>query len=190
MPVELATNAAAWEIGPVIDGTNYSSGLPLRPYQDGDHWYFDFPLSPGSVHYVTFRFGSLSGRSRFVMKYRIEMDPDTLLFPPCCPTYISVGPTPYIQRRGDDWDTDGYRWWASYASPMPITPGEHELTVQLDGPWTSVMKKTAATHPSDFQKAKDNADRIGFTFGGGTGLGHGVSATAPARFVLLSFRVE
>jgi hypothetical protein len=73
---------------------------------------------------------------------------------------------------------------------MPITPGEHELTVKLDGPWTSVMKKTAATDPSDFQKAKDNADRIGFTFGGGTGLGHGLYATAPARFVLLSFRVE
>jgi hypothetical protein len=188
--VELATDAGGWEIGPIIDGRNYSDGMPLRPYREGDHWYFDFPLSPGSVHYLTYRFGSLNGRSRIVMKYRIEMDDTTLLVPPCCPNFISVGPTPYIQRKSDDWNTDGYRWWASYASPMPITPGEHELTVQLDGPWTSVFTKTAATDPSSFAKAKENADRIGFTFGGGDGLGHGLFATAPARFVLESFRVE
>ena len=188
--VELATNAAGWEIGPIIDGKNYSVQMPLHPYQDGTGWYFDFPLNPGSVHYLTYRFGSLTGRTRIVMKYRIEMDDTTLLVPPCCPNFISVGPTPYIQRKGDDWNTDGYRWWASFASPMPITPGEHELTVPLDAVWTSVFTMTADKYPTDFTKAKDNADRIGFTFGGGDGLGHGLYATAPARFVLESFRVE
>jgi hypothetical protein len=188
--VELVTDANGWEIGPIIKGTNYSIGMPLRPTQNGNEWYFDFPLSQGSVHYLTYRFGSLSGRSRIVMKYRIEMDPGTLLHPPCCADMISVGPTPYFQRANDDWQTDGYRWWASYASPMPITPGEHEITVQLDGPWTSVFTKTAATDPSGFAKAKANAERIGFTFGGGDGLGHGLYADGSARFVLESFRVE
>ena len=188
--VELAGNAAAWEIGPIIDGRDYSSGVPSQPTQDGSSWYFDFPLFPGKVGYLTYRFGSLSGRSRIVMKYRIEMDPATLLHPPCCPNMISVGPTPYIQRKGDDWNTDGYRWWASYASPMPITPGEHEITVELNGPWTSVFTKTADNDPSSFAKAKADADRIGFTFGGGDGLGHGLYADGSARFVLESFRVE
>jgi hypothetical protein len=188
--VELATNAAGWEIGPIIDGKNYSLGLPLHPTQNGSEWYFDFPLYPGKVGYLTYRFGPLSGRSRIVMKYRIEMDPATLLHPPCCAAMISVGPTPYFQRKNDDWNTDGYRWWASYASPMPIEPGEHEITVQLDGPWTSVFNEKATTDPSDFRKAKDNADRVGFTFGGGDGLGHGLYTDGPARFVLESFRVE
>jgi hypothetical protein len=35
-----------------------------------------------------------------------------------------------------------------------------------------------------------NADRIGFTFGGGDGYGHGTYATGSARFVVTSFAVE
>ena len=44
--------AANWEIGPIINGKNYSVGMPASPTQTSEGWAFDFPLSPGSVHYL------------------------------------------------------------------------------------------------------------------------------------------
>jgi hypothetical protein len=182
--------ASNWEIGPIINGKNYSIGMPLRPMQTADGWAFDFPLTPGSVHYVTSRYGSLAGKSHIVMRYRIEADANTQFAPPCCPGFLSIGPTMYFQQRGDDWNTDGKRWWATFKTTMPIKPGEYELDIPLDGPWTSVFSMSAAKNPQQFMTAKMYADRVGFTFGGGDGYGHGVYATGQARFVVTSFVIE
>src|ERR1700752_724506 len=37
---ELAAFPMGWEIGPVIDGKNYSVGVPLHPTQTPDGWAF------------------------------------------------------------------------------------------------------------------------------------------------------
>jgi len=101
----------------------------------------------------------------------------------------------YFQRRGDDWSGlgryEGYRWWATFRSHAPLTPGEHELSVGLDENWTAVQTSSAANNPKAFRDAVRDADRVGFTFGGGDGYGygHGVYATGPARFVVTSFQI-
>jgi hypothetical protein len=186
-PLMVASN---WEIGPIISGTDYSVGMPLNPTQTSDGWAFNFPLAPGSVHYVTYKFGSLAGKTHIVMKYRIEADPSVQFLPTCCPALLGQGPTMYLQEKGDNWNTDGMRWWATFNSPWPIQPGDHELDIPLDGAWTSVFTMTAASDPQQFTSAKLNADRIGFTFGGGDGYGHGTYVTGSARFVVTSFAVE
>jgi hypothetical protein len=164
--------------------------MPLNPTQTTDGWAFDFPLAPGKVGYVTYRFGSLAGKSRIVMRYRIEADPTVQIFPMCCPQLDSIGPTLYFQQRGDDWNTDGKRWWATFDTRHPIQGGEYELNIPLDGAWTSVFTMTAQSNPQQFANAKQNADRVGFTLGGGDGYGHGVYANGVARIVVTSFRIE
>jgi hypothetical protein len=164
--------------------------MPLSPTQTPDGWAFDFPLSPGSVRYVTFHYGSLAGKTHIVIHYRIEADPNVQLFPVCCAQLASIGPTLYFQQKGDDWSTDGLRWWATFNSPTPIKAGDYTIDVPLDGAWTSVETMTAANSPTQFSTAKQNADRVGFTFGGGDGYGHGVYANGTARFVLESFTIE
>lgn len=143
-----------------------------------------------SVNYVTFKYGSLSGKTHIVLDYRIEMDPSVTIHPTCCAEFQSIGPTVYFQQKGDDWKTDGKRWWATFNSPSPIKPGEYHMDIPLDGAWTSVSTMTAALNPQQFATAKINAERVGVTFGGGTGYGHGVYADGPARFVVTSFRIE
>lgn len=182
--------ASKWEIGPIINGKNYSIGMPLNPTQTTDGWAFDFPLAPGSVHYVTFPYGSLAGKTHIVMHYRIEADPSVQFFPVCCANLPSIGPTMFIQENGDDWNTDGMRWWATFNSPTPIKPGDYQMDIPLDGAWTSVFTMTAASNPQQFATAKLNAARVGFTFGGGDGYGHGVYANGIARFVVTSFVIE
>lgn len=187
--------ASAWEIGPILDGRSYSPGMPSAPSQDGGTWYFDFPQpdrAAGHVHYLTFKHGSLSGKSRIVLRYRVEAEPGVQFVPqedPSAPSTLTL----YFQRRGDNWSGAGkyetYRWWATFRRHLPITPGTHELSVGLDENWTSVMGASAASNPKGFRDAIRDAERVGFTFGGGVGAGHGVYATGPARFVVTGFEI-
>jgi hypothetical protein len=186
-PLMVASN---WEIGPIIDGRNYSAGMPLHPTQTPDGWAFDFPLAPGKIGYITYKYGSLAGKSRIVMHYRIEADPDVQFLPPCCPQLLAQGPAGYFQQKGDDWNTDGERWWASFNTPYPMGPGERELILPLDARWTSVFTMSADSDPAQFAKAKQNAERVGFTMGGGDGYGHGTYVTGRARMVVTAFSIE
>jgi hypothetical protein len=182
--------AQNWEIGPLINGKDYSAGMPLHPVQTSDGWAFDIPLGPNSVNYVTFPFGSLTGKKEIVMHYRIEADPGVQIVPVCCSGSPAIGPTMYIQEQGDDWVTDGQRWWATFDTKSPMIGGDFDVTIPLNGAWTSVMTMTAQSNPQQFVTAKDNAGRIGFTLGGGDGFGHGVYATGPARVVVTAFKVD
>src|SRR5687767_1791399 len=75
-------NPSAWVIGPIIRGQSRSRGMPLHPSPGpGRGWHIDFPQAPGSVHYVTFRHGSLAGKSRIVMRYRVEAAPGVRIVP-------------------------------------------------------------------------------------------------------------
>ena len=186
--------ASAWTIGPIIDGRQYSRGMPLHPIPHaGGGWHIDVPPPPGSVNYVTFRPGSLSGKRRIVMRYRVELAPGARIMPrksPDAPTMLTV----YVQRRGDDWSAQGpyeaYRWFASFAMHTPITAGDHVMIAPFDGNWSAVQSSTARSQPAAFRAALANADEVGFVLGGGDGLGHGVNAIGRARLIVTSFRIE
>ena len=189
-----ASNPRAWVIGPIIKGRNYSQRMPLHPSPGpGRDWHIDLPRAPGSVHYVTFPHGSLEGKRRIVMRYRVETAPGVRIEPTTSPRSPSIV-TLYFQRRGDNWSARGrfetYRWYASFASQSPITAGEHVMVAPLDGNWTAVQASSARSDPTAFRQAIAAADQVGFVLGGGDGLGHGVHATGPARLIVTEFRVE
>lgn len=197
VPALGAPPASGWEIGPIIRGKNYSVGMPLRPAPAREGWSFDFPASSrdaGHVHYVTFDPGSLTGKRRIVVRYRVDAAPGTRFVPqenPELPATVSL----FVQRRGDNWTARGaydfFRWYAPSATVRQLAPGTHEMTVSLRDPdWGSVYGKPAAANSAAFDSALANASRVGLVFGSDAGRGHGVFATAPARFTLLDFRIE
>jgi hypothetical protein len=187
-------NPSAWVIGPIVRGQSRSRGMPLHPSPGpGRAWHIDLPPPPGSVHYVTFRHGSLAGKSRIVMRYRVEAAPGVRILPRSAPALPSIL-TLYFQRAGDSWRGRGpfetYRWYATFASKSPIVPGTHQIVAPLSGNWTAVQTSSARSNPAAFRAAIANADQVGFVLGGGDGYGHGVFATGPARIVVTHFRVE
>jgi hypothetical protein len=179
---------SAWEIGPVINGRNHSIAAS-RPSAFGGGW--GFTISQASEpHYVTFRHGSLRGKRQIRMRFRVEGQAGAIVHGAKCPIASPSAVTLYFQRAGDDWTTDGARWWATFASARLDGPvGETEIVASLDGKWTSVLNMTAANNPNEFAAAKAQADRVGFTFGNCTGFGHGARATAPMRFVVTRFQI-
>jgi hypothetical protein len=183
-PVEKAAPATEWQI-------SQSEGMPaaLSPHADGR--FFDFPQQGASVHYVTQPSGSLVGKTRISLAYLIEAAPGVRIVPRSDPESPSML-TLYFQRAGDRWTaaTEAYRWFAKFAQHLPITPGDHVITARLDGPWSAALTSTRDSNPAGFLAALEGAERIGFVLGGGTGLGHGVYATGPARMVIRSFTVE
>ena len=191
-----AQPAHTWEIGPVFRGRNASVGMPPAPTPAGWGWYFNFPFphaGAGHVHYVTFQPGPLLGRSKIVMRYRVDAAPGVKFVPqerPAERATVSL----YFQRSGDNWSGkrhyEHFRWFAPLDTLREIVPGEHEVTVSLyDGKWGSVMGHPAAANWAAFQSSLAETDRIGVLFGSAGGRGHGVYATGPARFTLISFRI-
>jgi hypothetical protein len=188
------TDSEEWSIGPVIRGRNYSRGMPDQPSPDRNGaWHIDIPRAPASVHYVTFPHGSLVGKRRIVMRYRIDAAPGTRIAPvtaPASPAMITL----YFQRAGDNWTARGpfetYRWYATFATQSPITPGEHVMVASLRANWTAIQSSSARSDPVAFRDALADADEVGFVLGGGDGVGHGVYATGPARLTVTEFRVE
>lgn len=180
--------ATAWEIGPVIEGRNYSRGLS-HGSETRDGW--GFAIGPNAEpHYVTFRHGSLRGKTHIRMRFRVDGPPGATIHGAKCSPASPSAVTLFFQRYGDDWRTDGGRWWASFASVGLRGPtGETEIVVPLNGNWTSVERMSARQNPGEFAAAKAMADRVGFTFANCEGLGHGARATMPVKFVVTRFQV-
>ena len=147
----------------------------------------------GSVNYVTKATGSLEGKTRITLRYRVDMAEGVAIVPASVleqPSIITL----YFQREGDDWSGKGefesYRWYATGHFKSPITAGEHVLTAPLDTGWTAVVSSASETAPNSFLAAKKRADRIGFVMGGGTGFGHGVRATGQATMTIISYEIS
>lgn len=190
-----AGNAADWRIGPLIDGRNYSQGMPSTPNPARDGWQFDFPFPDaraGHVHYLTFDPGSLRGARAIRLRYRIEAQPDVRFVPQEFPGDEAILSL-YFQRRGDNWRARGerqyYRWYAPHDAVVPLTPGEHMVTVPLDAEWISVLGRPRSAAPRAFAEALAEAGSAGFVFGSAKGRGHGVFATGPARMNVLEYTV-
>jgi len=161
--------APGWTIGPTISGHNYSTGSAA-----GD------VITVQDVHYVTRPSGPLAGT--ISMSFHLDK--------PLTGTGCGKSPASaslYFQRKGDDWNTDGWRWWATFATVTLDHAGDYNMAAPLNGPWTSVFHETAAANPEDFAGAKAHASVVGFTLGNCTGYGHG--ATGPATLAVTSFQV-
>lgn len=165
---------AGWEIGPIMDGQNFSKNCPAT-FTDS------FVIGPCEPHYVTRATGPLIDKTQVRLRFRIEGD--ALKGVKCDPATLSLHFSANVP--GEQWETG--RWWASFAT-VTLTPGEYTVTAPFSGRWTAVMTSNAHDSPEAFKTALAKADRIGFTFGDCTGLGHGVRGQA--KFTLLEWAVE
>ena len=180
--------ASSWEIGPIINGRNYSLAPPGTAQSGGG---LGLTISPNAEpHYVTFNHGSLRGKTQIRMRYRVDGPRGAVIHGAKCSTGSPSAVTLYFQREDDDWFTDGGRWWATFASVQLNGPlAEREIVVSLNANWTSVLNMTARANPNEFAAAKARAGRVGFTFGNCEGYGHGARATVPVKFVVTRFQV-
>ncbi len=204
LPLALAGSAALatpwaneWTIGPIIHGKNYSVNMPLKPQPTRSGWAFDFPYpsrSAGHVHYVSFHPGTLAGKSRIVVNYRITADRRTRFVPQEQPQLAGTVSL-VIQRRGDTWSAKGryenYRWYSPAEHVHEIAPGVRRMVIDLNNPgWTSVRGKRAGDNSKAFRDSLVQTEQVGLVFGSSAARGHGVFATAPASFELLNFELE
>lgn len=175
--------------GPELLAWNAATPTPRR----NGSWEIELPEAPGSLHYVTFRHGSLEGKRRIVMRDRIEAAPGVKIVPTTALQADSMI-TPYFQRSGDNWTAKGryetFRGYATFATHPPVKAGEYQIVAPLTSNWTAVQASTAQSNPSAYWDAVANADQVGFVLGGGDGYGHGVHAAGPARLIVTEFRVE
>ena len=186
--------ADAWEIGPIIRGKNYSQRMPLRPDEGARGPSFAIPgptAAQGHVHYLTVPTRPLAGARHITLTYRIDAAPGTRFVPqesPHLPATLSL----YFQRAGDGWTTrqPDWRWYAPANRTVPLRPGTHTIRIGLDEDWVAMTGPGAHANPRGFAEALEDTARVGFVFGSEGGRGHGVYATAPARFTILDFRVD
>jgi hypothetical protein len=182
------TYALDWRIGPVIDGQNYSKGMPPHPLLTGDG--FAVPLSGRSEpHYVTRDSDQLQPGGRVVMRFRVENEEGSRIVGKSCPDQPAAVVV-YLQREGDDWRRDGYRWWYTPGRTSVSENGEHEIVAPFSGLWTSVDKMASDSSPGEFANALRDADQIGFTFGDCESQGHGALSTGTSRVIVTYFGVQ
>lgn len=206
------TKASDWYLGPHPYGVNRSVGVPLNPEAGAEGPTFAIPVgnwdgppdpinetprsnTGGHVHAMSINYGSLTGKKLIRAKVRVDVPEGVSIAPhtagPGAPAMMGL----YFQEKGDDWSAGGdyedYRWYTSFAEITPVVNGVFEIVAPLDGPWTATQTSSRAGNPQGFKLAVDNAQAIGLTFGGGSGLSHGFYATGPgARLTLLEFVVE
>lgn len=160
---------------------------------------FDFPLAPDSVHYVTKPCAGLSGNG-LRLTFKVTADPGAeframelvngvetaTVVPASCPVL-------YFQRKGDDWSGVGqyetYRWWATAKPLVPLAADTFTVEALFSDRWTAVESSNSEDKSATFRAALGNAGRVGFTFPGATGYGHGCCATGKAHFTLESFEL-
>lgn len=188
-------HAEAWQIGPWVRGKNYSVGMPARPSPGpGGSLFMDFPIAgSGEVDALTTEVGPLAGARQITFRYRVDAERGTRFVAaevPNEPATVSL----YFQRAGDNWSGRGryesHRWYSPARAVMPLTPGEHTVTVRLDEMWTNVQGRPNHQVPESFSAAIKNTARIGLAFGSLSRRSHGVYATGPARFTLLALDIN
>lgn len=178
-PLPPPRSAAGWEIGPVVDGQNFSEHCP-RAFETS------FDIGPCEPHYVTRPTASLAGKKQIRARFRVVGDAEIRGAKCAGPSAVTL----YFEASNVNWSKDGYRWWATFASHQLVGTGEFEIVAPLDGRWTSVSAMNSADNAGTFARDKANAGRIGFTFANCTGYGHGATASAPVSFTVLSFDVD
>lgn len=192
--------AQAW-FTPILKGYGkggiVSPGMPLHPAPAPEGGFrLKLPLPGQELDQLLFNPGSLAGKTRIRMRYRIDAAPGVEFrsVPDRSEPADAAWPakmTLFIQRRGDDWSGKGkfasYRW-VNYPASRNIEVGEHELIVSLTEGWTTIVE---GGNPAMFDAAKADAVALGIVFGGNkTSIGHGMFATGDAVLTVTEFVVE
>jgi hypothetical protein len=189
-PVAVVIPVDQWDIGPVINGSNFSSGYTV--VTGNGEFSFKFPTAGGSVNYVTQSSPVLSDKTLLRLTYTITADPGVTLQSPNCPGSPATL-TLYFQRQGDNWSGAGafesYRWYAKFSQKIPLLPGTYVVEAPLSGNWTAISTSSSSNNPAAFAAARSTPDVVGFVLGGCTGLGHGVFATGAATFTVNKFEI-
>jgi hypothetical protein len=157
---------------------------------------FDFPIAGrGQIDAMTVATGPLAGARQITVRYRVEAARGTQFVAdetPGEPATVSL----YFQQAGDNWSGRGryqsFRWYTPARFVMPLTPGEHTISVRFDEVWTNVNSQPNSNieQRDPYASALQNTARIGLAFGSLSRRSHGVYATGPARFTLLGFEVR
>ncbi len=187
--------ADAWEIGPWARGKNFSVNMPATPRENArGALVVDFPrVGRGEWDAMTTGIYPLADTKRIKVRYRIDAAPGTRFVAvedPDSPATVSL----YFQRARDTWTAKGkymsYRWYAPKRAVMPITPGEHTVSIRMDEEWTNIAHRPRSEHRTAFDAALADTARFGFAFGSMSLRSHGVAATGPATFTLLSVEFD
>jgi len=189
--------AAAWEIGPWVRGRNYSVGMPASPSPaPGGGLAFDFPVAGrGQIDALTTAVGPLAGARQITVRYRVDAARGTRFVADETPGEAATVSL-YFQRAGDNWSGRGryqsYRWYTPARFVVPLTPGEHTITVGFDEVWTNVNSQpnSNAEQREPYAAALQDTARVGIAFGSLSRRSHGVYTTGPARFTLLGLDVR
>jgi hypothetical protein len=203
---QVPMSASSWTIGPVINGTNYSPGMPPHPTADGKGgWYFDFPKSCGkqpdcSVHYVSARVAGIKPKVEVSARFSITASPDAvwnckLIENPTEP-YDPAGiasMTIMLERTGDDQTmTDTYGRTYAWAQRTVLAAGDYTVTVPLTpDKWINVTGRSETESPTQFQSLLNNLGDVAVVFGGCGFAGHGVQMQqGSARFTMTSYPIH
>jgi hypothetical protein len=154
---------------------------------------FEFPRTGGQVDAMTIAVGPLAGARSIVIRYRVEAAPRTRFVAAETPDQVATVSL-YFQRAGDNWSARGrygsYRWYVPVHAVTPLTVGEHTIAVRLDEAWTNVNGNPNRQDPAGYAAALQDTSRLGVAFGTSSARSHGVFATGPARFTLLSLEIR
>lgn len=173
---------------------SYSEGTPptLTP-QPGGGYSVLIPPAPGSIHYVSRTTSPLPAGATIRLSFLLTGT--GIALPKAGTDTPPATVRLYFQRTGDDLSGRGqfefFRWWSK---PINIAgDGSYNIAAALaPSEWTSVYGR-AGNDPAAgtlFQDALNNAGQVGFTFGGQSFAGHGVTATnADLTFFLQAYTV-
>lgn len=182
LPTSVDMNPAKWDI-------LWGSGMPPNPKAATMGWQFDFPSTPGSVHYVQTPLGPLTGKQMLVATF------DIVGTNPVFSAQVETGESDpaqvhlFIEKNNLDWNDPFGRWWCIHGFVLdsynqvvtiscPLTPDN----------WISVFGQR---EPVEFSKSLASNGAAGVTFGGSNGYGHGVRVlSGSATFKMLSYYVK
>lgn len=181
--------ANPWTIGPIINGVNYSAGMPQQPTPVGSWFAFTFPTAKPGVHAMTRATTAADARSLVGMTFDIDAQADIRFHEVDHTGLPEPGPGNarlFLQRRGDDWGgaQTGKSSYRFYSAPVALEGGTAGFQVPLTpDQWTNV---DGINDPAGFASVLADLETVGLGFGGMFAM-HGVYATGPAIFTLREF---
>lgn len=174
---------AANDVGKSGWWIQFSPGMPQHPTPDGAGWHCAVPAPPGQLEYVqNFSSPAIRAGQTLTAKFTITGGGFTAPDDPGRIAVVSL----LLQRHGDNWTAQGvmasYRFYSS--ATFPLAAGDGVLTMSIDpAQWTNVNGQHDA---AGFAAMLAELSNAGLVFGSSNLRGHGVSASQPSTFRLVS----
>lgn len=172
----------SWFFGPIIDGENYTKGMPARPTAAGQGFTFDFKNAPSEVDAVIKKNPpSLVGMKGLKLNYTVTGSGFMAAGETNVPGRVGIS----LQRKGDNWSGSGqYQQYRLYSQSRPLLVAGSGQVVATT--WIDVKGKVVS--PAVVSTVVANLDNYSVVFGGSF-ASHGVYATQPASFTMVNIEV-